>query len=325
MRTSGDQHTRSASTRALMDNTGDMPQPSIFLSHNHRDKPFARTLAQDLRAMGVRVWLDEAEIKVGESLIAKVSAAIDEMRYLGVVLSPNSVNSRWVKEELNQALTRQLSERDTSVLPIMLADCQIPGFLRDRLYADFRDLGDYDNALRRLLASIGVEITKGQKATIADPFAERLGRVRNFYARPKTWHCIMCGWRCNSQNNDYLCMECGAIRPFAGESSTLVICPECGEGSLGIARFCEWCGTNIQREPGMSLIYRCPYESGRVLAILCSSGDRRNPFDTVLALDVQGRKLSSEVSVNSVIEEIYVIAGQLVFRGAPLYRVVRLG
>jgi len=301
-----------------------MPQPSIFLSHNYRDKPFVRTLAQDLSAMGVKVWLDEAELKVGDSLITKVSSAIDEMQYLGVVLSPNSVNSRWVNEELNQALIRQLSDRDKSVLPIMLADCQVPGFLRDRLYADFRDPGDYDAALRKLLTSIGVDMSKAQRATIVDPFAGRLNRVRSFYARPKIWHCIGCGWRCADPDNDYLCMECGTVRPFAGDSATLVICPECGEGSLGVARFCEWCGTNIQRSSGQGVIYRCPYESARVIACFCSSGDHRNASDTVLTLNVQGRQLNSQVSLDSVIEEIYVTAGQLVFRGTPLYRVLRL-
>jgi hypothetical protein len=36
-------------------------------------------MAQDLRAMGVKVWLNEAEIRVGEFLIAKVSVAVNEM------------------------------------------------------------------------------------------------------------------------------------------------------------------------------------------------------------------------------------------------------
>src|SRR6185295_17922187 len=178
-----------------------MSQPSIFLSHNYRDKAFVRTLAQDLRAMGVKVWLDEAEMRVGDSLIAKISSAIDEMRYLAVVLSPNSVDSQWVQQELNQALMGQLSKRDTVVLPIMLSDCLVPGFLRDRLYADFRDPDNYEDALRSLLASMGVESSKGSMGSVSDPFANRFGRVRSFYARPKVWHCIFCGWRCPNSHN----------------------------------------------------------------------------------------------------------------------------
>ena len=66
-------------------------------------------------------------------------------------------------------------------------------------------------------------------------------------------------------------------------------------------------------------------KSTRVLTIVCLFWDRRNAFDIVLTLDVQGGGLSSEVNVNSMLEEIYVTAGQLVFRGVPLYQVVRLG
>ena len=45
---------------------------SIFLSHNSKDKPFVRKLADDLRKKGHYVWVDEAEIKVGDSLIGKL-------------------------------------------------------------------------------------------------------------------------------------------------------------------------------------------------------------------------------------------------------------
>jgi len=46
--------------------------PTVFLSHNHADKPFVRRLAADLDNQGIPYWLDEAEIKVGESLIEKI-------------------------------------------------------------------------------------------------------------------------------------------------------------------------------------------------------------------------------------------------------------
>ena len=40
---------------------------SVFLSHNHNDKPFVRKLARDLENHGVHYWLDEAEMKIGDS------------------------------------------------------------------------------------------------------------------------------------------------------------------------------------------------------------------------------------------------------------------
>ena len=75
-------------------------------------------------------------------------------------------------------------------------------------------------------------------------------------------------------NNDYLCMECSPCVPSPVTRRQLPFARDCGEGSLGVARFCEWCGTTIRRISGQSLTYRCPYDSGRVVACLCSSGDR---------------------------------------------------
>lgn len=152
--------------------------PSIFLSHNHKDKPFVRRLATDLMAEGVKVWLDEAEIKVGDSLIRKISSGIYEMDYLGAVLSPDSVKSAWIQEELEQALHIQISEAYVKVLPILLRDCEMPGFLLDKIYADFRDENNYQDALRRLLESIGRKYANLQQSVPKDePFQERIGDI----------------------------------------------------------------------------------------------------------------------------------------------------
>lgn len=215
---------------------------SIFISHNHKDKPFVRRLANDLGAMGVKAWVDEAEIKVGDSLISKISAGLVEMEYLGVVLSPNSVSSSWVQEELQQALHSQISERKVKVLPILLRDCPIPVFLRDKLYADFRDEQNYEHALEDILKSMGIDTTSGAGATLSDPFSRRFGRLDGLLARPKVWHCVYCGWKCEESYNDYICKSCYMIRPLAGGSATMKACGKCEQWSLAIASFCEWCG-----------------------------------------------------------------------------------
>jgi hypothetical protein len=122
---------------------------SIFLSHTAADKSFARRLCEDLKGRGCRVWFDEAELKPGDSIIDRVEAAIDDMRYLLVVLSPASVDSSWVKRELNMALVESLATRNARVIPVLLKDCAIPGLLREVLYADFRL--DYERGLNQLM------------------------------------------------------------------------------------------------------------------------------------------------------------------------------
>jgi hypothetical protein len=219
--------------------------PKVFLSHSHPDKPFVRQLAADLNAFGVQVWLDEAEINVGDSLIEKISTAIDNVDYLAVVLSPHSISSRWVQEELEQALGLQVAGRQLRVLPILLEDCQVPGFLRGKKWADFRNRQAYDSSLELLLRSIGVDTSRASGSSLYDPFSERYGRLRNLYTRPKDWYCIFCGWHCNESFNDYICKACNKFRPFAGGSATMVGCSKCQQWSLAIATYCEWCGARI--------------------------------------------------------------------------------
>jgi hypothetical protein len=211
----------------------------VFISHNHGDKTFVRRLGADLAGAGVRPWIDEAEINVGDSLIAKVASAIDEMDFFAIVLSPRSVGPGWVQQELEQALTTQLAERKVRVLPVLFERCEIPPFLRGKKYADFTS--DYDAALASLLKALGLD-DPGKRGMLYDPFAREYGRHEFLYSRPVTWFCIFCGWKCNERFNDYLCKKCHAVRPFAGGSTTVVTCGRCKQASLALARFCEWCG-----------------------------------------------------------------------------------
>ena len=130
--------------------------PGLFLSHNSFDKPFVRKLSADLQAAGVQVWVDEAEIRVGDSLIDRIAEGIAGADYLGVVLSPRSVESLWVQRELNIALSREIGGRKTKVLPILLEECELPVFLEDKFYADFRAPDLYEKGLNLLLRSMGV-------------------------------------------------------------------------------------------------------------------------------------------------------------------------
>ncbi len=70
-----------------------MNNSGIFLSHSHLDKRFAQQLADDLALHGVRAWIDQAEMMIGDSLLQKISSAISEMEYVGVIISRHSAES----------------------------------------------------------------------------------------------------------------------------------------------------------------------------------------------------------------------------------------
>jgi hypothetical protein len=126
----------------------------LFLSHSHADREFCEKLAEDLRHEGVFVWTDEAEMQIGDSLIRKISEAIDETDYLVVILSKSSVKSRWVRKEVDIAMTQEIRGKRVKVLPVLLEDCVIPSFLKDKVYADFRDILKYGVELKRIVKRV---------------------------------------------------------------------------------------------------------------------------------------------------------------------------
>jgi hypothetical protein len=115
------------------------PKSKIFLCHSSKDKPFVRWLATELKKRTHEVFFDEWEIKVGDSIIEKISEGLTTHGYFAVVLSQESVKSNWVKKELNTATINTISNKDLKLFPLLLEDCEIPILLKEYKYADFRN------------------------------------------------------------------------------------------------------------------------------------------------------------------------------------------
>jgi hypothetical protein len=138
---------------------------SIFISYNHRDQAFVRSLTVDLQRLGVEVWLDELECKIGDSLIEAVQRGIASSEYLGVVLSPNSVVSPWVQKEIEAALAEEMKRKRVKILPLLLSDCEVPPFLAGRKHADFRTSTEYPASLQQLAVRLGVQSSQSPPLT----------------------------------------------------------------------------------------------------------------------------------------------------------------
>lgn len=132
--------------------------PSVFLSHSSADKDFARKLASALKKSGIEVWIDEAEIKAGHSLFDRISEGLVQSDYLVAILSPNSVSSEWVNREIGSALIEEIDRKQVRIIPVLYKTCEIPVFLRPKLYIDFRDTENDTNSfevgLSRLINAI---------------------------------------------------------------------------------------------------------------------------------------------------------------------------
>jgi hypothetical protein len=125
----------------------------VFISHSSMDKPLATSLAVDLANEGHLPWLDEWEIRAGESIPTKISMGVDECDFLLLLLSPNSTQSGWVEAEWSAKYWQEVQDGAVRVIPVLLADCVVPTLLRTKKYADLRS--DYSGGLSEILRAVG--------------------------------------------------------------------------------------------------------------------------------------------------------------------------
>jgi TIR domain len=125
------------------------PQTAFF-SYSRDDTEFALRLAEDLKAAGANVWLDQLDIAPGQRWARAVQDALNNCQRLLVILSPSSVSSTNVEDEVAFAL-----EEHKAVIPVFYRDCKVPFQLRPFHYADFRT--NYDHGLKTLLRTLGGE------------------------------------------------------------------------------------------------------------------------------------------------------------------------
>ncbi|HVF05260.1 MAG TPA: DUF1883 domain-containing protein [Frankiaceae bacterium] len=90
----------------------------VFISHASEDKTaVARPLRDALTRMGISVWLDEAQMRIGHSLRRKIDDGIRSSRFGVVVLSEAFFRKGWTNHELDGLVTRTVAG-EQSLLPI---------------------------------------------------------------------------------------------------------------------------------------------------------------------------------------------------------------
>jgi TIR domain len=121
-----------------------------FISYSRLDVVWARNLAQELSLLGLKPWIDEEQVKPGMLFASAIEEALDNCGAMLLIVSPQSVASGWVKEEYNRALSLTKERPSFQLIPLLLADAELPGFLRTRQWVDFRDESQYRAALYRV-------------------------------------------------------------------------------------------------------------------------------------------------------------------------------
>jgi hypothetical protein len=122
----------------------------MFISYAGDDRPFVEKLAADLNERKITCWYDRNNMAVGESFYDHVLESMESCKFLGVVVSENTIASSWVAQEIEKAIQLEITSRDFKILPILVEGdhALIPAGIRDKQFADFRT--DYEAGIRQL-------------------------------------------------------------------------------------------------------------------------------------------------------------------------------
>ena len=119
-------------------------EPITFISYSREDSEFALRLAQDLKAAGARVWLDQLDIAAGLNWDSAVEEALVESPRMLLILTPASAKSGNVRNEIHFA-----QNYGKTIIPVLHKNCIAPLALQRIQHVDFT--GDYQRALGILI------------------------------------------------------------------------------------------------------------------------------------------------------------------------------
>lgn len=127
-----------------------VPKPSsktsdrkdIFISYSSLDNIFAQNLANALRKENITVWLDKWDIPFGADITSSIQEGLSNSSFMLVILSQNSMRSKWVEVEWTTKFGEEIQKREISVIPTILGSLQeteIPLLLRGKKRINLAD------------------------------------------------------------------------------------------------------------------------------------------------------------------------------------------
>lgn len=169
----------------------------VFVSYHSGDADWVVALKTALESAGVRVWLDRDQIRGGDRFVSRLEQALNSVRCVILVVSPGSLGSDWVQDEYHFALRRgNTGTAALRLIPVLIDDAELPGFLANRNWVDFRDATQFAEKLDELVfgitgrrvrgaggGSAADQLRRDDPAPVASPGVDEVECVARMIAR----------------------------------------------------------------------------------------------------------------------------------------------
>jgi tetratricopeptide (TPR) repeat protein len=110
----------------------------VFVSYRSSDRPWAMSLVARLEGAGLRVFIDQKELELGQSLAGQLQSALTRSRAAVVLVSQGWMASPWCQEEAHVLVKRAVEDSSFTLVPLRLDNSDMPALLGSRLYLDFQ-------------------------------------------------------------------------------------------------------------------------------------------------------------------------------------------
>jgi len=129
-------------------------QRYAFISYSSINQEFATKFVKGLRAGGHPVWFDLLDMPAGSRRDDEVEKALRECSVFVIILTPASMASENVKDEIGYAI-----DHGKRILPVLLEECDVPLSLRRFQYVDFttRSFEESFDNVKELLGNLAEE------------------------------------------------------------------------------------------------------------------------------------------------------------------------
>jgi hypothetical protein len=118
----------------------------VFISHATADKWIAKTICEKIENTGAMTFRDDRDISGGDDIPEEIRRQIKRSKEIVVILTPESVDRRWVILEVGAAWGWSKRMRITIVMCHVSVD-PIPDMIKNKKAIHLNQIDDYLNEL----------------------------------------------------------------------------------------------------------------------------------------------------------------------------------
>lgn len=131
-------------------------ETKIFLSHKSVDKDIVRPFYEVLAELGLDPWLDEKDMKAGDTLHREIADGFDRSCAVVFFVTPNFKDERWLRREVDHAVHRKVERQDRfAIITLAFDGAEVPRPLQENVWVPVKS---HASAVREILRALPIQV-----------------------------------------------------------------------------------------------------------------------------------------------------------------------